>query len=160
MNWTLKNGNTSLEITLIRSAYAIYQGYLKDGAVVLTLPVSKLCNLSMKCSKFPLDCKTILKTLYKKGSKSDPKNYCLVSLLPLVSKVIEKVINNKTEISLSKNKIWYRYQSGFRKLFVTNSCLTLLANSVNTKRRANITSCRIIIDPLEQGAHWFASVFY
>ena len=59
----------------------------------------------MKCSKFPLDCKTSLKPLYKKSSKSDPKNYRLVSLLPLVSKVIEKVIHNKTEIFLSKNKI-------------------------------------------------------
>ena len=49
----------------------------------------------MKRSKFPLGCKTTkLKPLYKKGSKTDPKNYCPVSLLPLVSKIIEKVIHN------------------------------------------------------------------
>ena len=40
--------------------------FLKDGAVVLALPISRLCNLSMKRSKFPLDCK-IAKPLYKKG---------------------------------------------------------------------------------------------
>ena len=73
--------------------------FLKDGAVVLALPISKLCNLSMKRSKFPLDCKIAkLKPLYKKDSKTDPKNYRPVSLLPLVSKVIEKVIHNQTEI--------------------------------------------------------------
>ena len=48
----------------------------------------------MQRSKFHLDCKIAkIKLLYKKGSKTDPKNYCPVSLLPLVSKVIEKVIH-------------------------------------------------------------------
>ena len=48
--------------------------FLKDGAAALALPISKLCNLSMKRSKFPLDCKIAkLKPLYKKGSKTDPK---------------------------------------------------------------------------------------
>ena len=59
----------------------------------------------MTRSKFPLDCKIAkLKTLYKKGSKTDPKNYRPVSLLPLVSKVIEKFIRNQTENFL-RNKI-------------------------------------------------------
>ena len=49
--------------------------FLKDGAAVLALPISKLGNLSMKRSKFPLDCKIAkLKPLYKKGSKTNPKN--------------------------------------------------------------------------------------
>ena len=53
----------------------------------------------MKHSKFPLDCKIAkLKPLYKKGSKTDPKKYRPVLLLPLVSKVIGKVIHNQTEI--------------------------------------------------------------
>ena len=86
--------------------------FLKDGAVVLTLPISKLCNLSMKCSKFSLDCKIAkLKPLYKKGSKTDPKIYRPVLLLPLVSKVIDKVIHNQTENFLSKNKILYKKAS-------------------------------------------------
>ena len=44
--------------------------FLKDGAVFLASPMSKLCHLSMKRSKFPLDCKIVkLKLLCKKGSK-------------------------------------------------------------------------------------------
>ena len=88
--------------------------FLKDVAVVLALRISKLCNLSMKRLKFPLDCKIAkLKPLNKKGSKTDPKNYRPILLLSLVSKVIEKVIHNQTEIFLSKNKILYKHQSGF-----------------------------------------------
>ena len=61
--------------------------FLKDGAVVLALPISKLCKLSMKRSEFPLDCKIAkFKPLYKKGSKTDPKIFCPGSLLALVLK--------------------------------------------------------------------------
>ena len=105
---------------------------LKDSAVDLALPISKLCNLSLKHSKFSLDCKIAkLKPLYKKDSKTDPKDYRPVSFLSLVSKVIEKIIHNQTKIFLNKKKILYKYQSGFRKSFSTNSCLTLLTDKIN-----------------------------
>ena len=114
------------------SLYNLSRRFLKDRAVVLALPLSKLCNLSIKRSKFPLDCKIAkFKPLYKKGSKIDQKNYRPVLLLPLFPLVIEKVIHNQTEILLNKNKILYKYQSGFRKSFSTNSCLTLLTDKIN-----------------------------
>ena len=101
----------------------------------------------MKRSKFPLDCKIAkLKPLYKKGSKTDPKNYRPVSLLPLVSEVIEKVIHNHTEIFLNKYKILYKCQSGFRKSFSTNSCLTLLTDKINKGFESGKYTGLILID--------------
>ena len=121
--------------------------FLKDGAVVLVLSISKLCNLLMKRSKFPLDSKIAkLKPLYKRGSKTDPKNYRPVSLLPLVSEVIEKVIHNQTEIFLNKDKILYRYQSGFRKSLSTISCLTLLFDKINKGFESGKYTGLILID--------------
>ena len=67
-----------------------------------------------------------LKPMFKKGSKTAPKNYRPISLLPLVSKIIEKVIRDQTQSFLDKNDIIYRYQSGFRKFFSTDSCLSYL----------------------------------
>ena len=47
---------------------------IKDGATVLAKPISQICNLSIKNSIFPSDCKIAkLKPLFKKGSKTDPK---------------------------------------------------------------------------------------
>ena len=45
--------------------------FLKDGADILAIPVTQICNLSnnYKLAK--------LKPLYKKGSKTDPKNFRL-----------------------------------------------------------------------------------
>ena len=43
--------------------------FLKDGATVLSLPVTQLINLSIKSSVFPEQCKIAkLKPHYKKGS--------------------------------------------------------------------------------------------
>ena len=50
--------------------------------------------------------------------------------MPLVSKVIEKVIHSQTKIFLNKNKILYKYQLGFQKSFSINSCLTLLTDKM------------------------------
>ena len=62
--------------------------FLKDGATVSAKPISQICNLSIKYSLFPSDCKIAkLKQLLKKGSKTAPKNYRPISLLPLVSKM-------------------------------------------------------------------------
>ena len=73
--------------------------FLKDGATVLAKLISQICNLSIKYSIFPSDCKIAkLKPLFKKGLKTDPKNYRPISLLPLVSKIIEQVIMIKHNV--------------------------------------------------------------
>ena len=69
--------------------------FLKDGATDLAKPISQICNWSIKYSIFLCDCKIVkLKPLFKKGSKTVPTSYCHMSLLPLVSEIIEKVIHN------------------------------------------------------------------
>ena len=63
--------------------------FLRDGAEVLALPLGNITNLSIQISIFPEECKIAkLKPMFKKGARTDPKNYRLVSLLPLVSKII------------------------------------------------------------------------
>ena len=77
--------------------------FLKDGATVLAKPISQICNFSIKYSIFPSDCEiTKLKSLFKKGSKTDPQNYRPISLVPLISKIIEKVIHAQTQCFLDK----------------------------------------------------------
>ena len=103
--------------------------FLKDGAEVLALPLCNLVNLSIKQSLFPDQCKIAkLKPLFKKGSKSDPTNYRPISLLPAVSKIIEKTIQIQTQENLDKNDLLYKYQSGFRANFSTDSCLAQLTD--------------------------------
>ena len=65
--------------------------FLRGGAEVLTF---RLRNLSIKLLTFPEECKIVkLKPIFKKGARTDPKNNRSISLLPLVSKIIEKSIH-------------------------------------------------------------------
>ena len=105
--------------------------FLKDGIPILASPLAQLCNLSISLSVFPDKCKIAkLKPLFKKGSTTEPKNYRPISLLPLISKLIEKVIHDQTQNFLFENNILYKYQSGFRKNHSTDSCLSYLNDKI------------------------------
>ena len=85
--------------------------FLKDGADILARPILQLCNHCIKLNSFPRSCKIVkIKPLFKKGSKTDPQNYRPISLLPISSKTIERVIHDKTKELWSKSKILYRSQ--------------------------------------------------
>ena len=77
------------------SLYNLSGKFLKDEATVLPKPISQICNISIRYSIFPSDCKIAkLKPLFKKGSKTAPKNYHRIPLLLLDSKIIRKVIRD------------------------------------------------------------------
>ena len=74
--------------------------FLKDGAKLLGKPISDLCNLSINSAILAK-----LWPFYKKGSLTKPCNYRPVSFLPLISKVIEKVIHDQTSTFLNSKQI-------------------------------------------------------
>ena len=69
--------------------------FLKDGAKVSAIPITEVCNLAK------------LKPIYKKDFLTDASYYKPISLLPLISKVIEKVITIKLT-PLSTLEIYYK----------------------------------------------------
>ena len=121
--------------------------FLKDGADVLTMPITQICDLSIKFSHFPKDCKVAkLKHLYKKGTKTDPKNFGPISLLPIVSKIMEKVMHNQTMNYLTENNILYIYQSGFHKNHSTDTFLAYLMDKILTGFDSGLLTRMIFID--------------
>ena len=105
--------------------------FLKDGASILATPMTELCNLSISFARFPNDCKQAKwKPLFKKGNKDEPKNYPPISLLPQISKVIEKIVYGQILEYLDENKILYHYQSGFRPYYSTDTCLSHLSDKI------------------------------
>ena len=85
--------------------------FLKDDADILARPILQLCNHCIKLNSFPRSCKIVkVKPLFKKGSKTDPQNYRPISLLPILSKIIERIIYDQTQELLNKSKILYRFQ--------------------------------------------------
>ena len=121
--------------------------FIKDVAIVLVKPITQICNLSINKSSFPNSYKVEkLKPIYKKGSKTDMKNYRPISLLPLISKILEKVIHDQTQTYLSENDILYNYQSGFRKSYSTDHCLAYLADLISRGFDQGLYRGMILID--------------
>ena len=109
--------------------------------------MTELSNLSISLATFPDDCKQAkMKPLFKKGSKDDPKNYRPISLLPQISKVIEKLVHEQVQEYLNKNKIFYRYQSGFRPFHSTDTCLSYLSDKIIQGLENRMSTGMILID--------------
>ena len=78
----------------------------------------------------------------------------LVSKLPpspnvfteTLSKIIERIIHDQTQEFLSKNKILYRFQSGFRKNYSTNTCLGHLTDKITIGFEKGLFTGMILID--------------
>ena len=57
-------------------------------------------------------------------------NYRPMSLLPLISKVLGRVIHDQTNTFLNGNNLVYNYQSGFRTNHSTNLYLSFLTDKI------------------------------
>ena len=121
--------------------------FLKDGASFSAAPITQLCNLSISSGRFPDACKLEkLKPLFRKGSKTDSKNYRPISFLPLMSKELERIVHEQTWEFLDKHNILYKFQSWFRKNHSTDFCLSNLTGKTSTGFDSHLLTGMILID--------------
>ena len=86
--------------------------------------ITHIVNLSIKNQKFPDSWKqSKVIPLHKKEEVTNPKNYRPVSLLPILSKVLERVIFEQMINYLENNKLLHHSHHGFR---ASHSTLTAL----------------------------------
>ena len=98
---------------------------LKECAHVLHKPLASLFTLSFKTGIVPSEwkCANVV-PIYKSGGKSDPNNYRPISLLSIVSKVMEGVINDCLRKHMFGLKLITEHQYGFRPKHSTLDLLT------------------------------------
>ena len=71
-----------------------------------------------------------LKLLFKQGSRMDPSNYKPILLLPLVSKILEKIVHDQAIDYLSQFYILSKYQRGFWTIHSTDLRLSYLNDNI------------------------------
>ena len=59
--------------------------------------------------------------LFKKSNKTEVGNYPPVSILMFTSKVFERVVYDQVEPYLDQKKLLYKFQSGFRSRYSTDT---------------------------------------
>ena len=102
----------------------IYPVVLKELSQVISNPLSQLFTRSLNEREVPDDWKLANVTpIFKKGTKSVPKNYRPVSLTSQVCKLMESLIRDAIITHLRKHNLIVESQHGFTK---GRSCLTNL----------------------------------
>ena len=88
---------------------------LKTMSKVFAVPLSLIYQESIRSGKIPSVWKDARVTpLFKKGQKSNPGNYCPVSLTSIVCKCMEKIVRAAVIEHLSRNNLISNEQFGFR----------------------------------------------
>ena len=97
---------------------------LKLAAEELTPSITHIVNLSITKNLFPSLWKSSkVIPLFKKEDSSLPKNYRPVSLLPIISKILERAVYNQLVKYLEENGILHQSHHGFRKGHSTTTAL-------------------------------------
>ena len=89
---------------------------LKTAFLYVADVLTSLINLCLKRGTFP-DCLKIAKItpVFKGGNKNDLGNYRPISVLPVISRVLEKGINTRVYDHLELHNLLNPIQFGFRK---------------------------------------------
>lgn len=108
--------------------------FVLDSASIIASPLSHIINLSIIQGSVPDDLKLArVVPLYKKNDKTEVGNYRPVSILSIVSKVLERVVYDQVYSYLSNHDLLYQHQSGFRQGFSTETCLINLTDYLRSE---------------------------
>ena len=131
----------TIEVQEIRDAFAkikISKGLGTDNIscyfLKLALPfienfIAGLFNTSIETSQFPDLWKVARVTpIFKDGDKTDKGNYRPISVLPIISRLFEKLVANQLYQHFNDHGLFSNNQSGFLRLFSTTTCLLKSTN--------------------------------
>ena len=134
-NKTVFNFKT-IEVREIREAFAnikttkgfgtdnISSYFLKLALPLIENSLAHLFNTSIQTSQFPDSWKVARVTpIFKGGDKTEKSNYRPISVLPVISRLFEKLVYDQLYQYMTDNDLLSPNQSGFRRLHSTLSCL-------------------------------------
>ena len=128
----------------------------EDGIPIRFLKIAKetsskiLChiiNRSIITNIVPLEWKfAIITPLFKEGDKNQANNYRPISILPAVSKILERTVHSQLYDHISKNKLLSSAQFGFRKNHSTTTCILALLDNIYKNMTNNRLTGVVFLD--------------
>ena len=118
--------------------------YISD---IIVIPLSYICQLSLTQGCFPNELKVAkIIPLYKNGEKFQSNNYRPIPLLPLFSKILERLKYNRLYAFLIKYELLYSLQFGFRKYHATYMALVCMLDKLHDALEKGDYAIGIFID--------------
>lgn len=93
--------------------------------------ITHICNLAISTGVFP-DCFKIalVHPIHKGGDRGSVKNYRPISILPTISKILEKILNNRLLKYINTHKLLSENQYGFRAGIATEDAVIAFSEKV------------------------------
>ena len=120
---------------------------LKHFRKTISIPLTKLVNLSFNQGKFP----SILKiaevlAIFKKGDKLDADNYRPISLLSNLSTIIKKLIHKRLYFYLEQIKVFYPVQFACRNQHSTTHALIEITEKIREASNKGLFACGVYLE--------------
>ena len=110
----------------------IHARVLRTIKSIIVKPLTHVLNLSFISGIFPSELKVAnVVPIFKSGDGQIFTNYQPVSVLPVFSKILERLMYNRLLSFLNKHKIIYDYQFGFREKYSTYLALIKLTEKIS-----------------------------
>ncbi len=120
---------------------------LKDSSTVMTPNLTRLYNRSLASSTFPSTWKSgTVTAIFKSGDQSNASNYRPITILPTISKVLEKAVHSQVYRYLIDNKILTPRQFGFRPKLSTEIALAHFTDTILTNMDKGLVTRAVFLD--------------
>ncbi|MBJ7883201.1 RNA-directed DNA polymerase, partial [Gelidibacter salicanalis] len=120
---------------------------IREGIQVLAEPLTYLVNASITSGIFPHAWKEAkIIPVPKKGDRSLKENYRPISMLPAVSKILEKVVHRQISSHVERVGILPSSQHGFRPNRSTTTAMLELARDLTHAKDIGLTTAMAAFD--------------
>ena len=120
---------------------------LKDCAYVISFPLTFIINQSLESSTVPSEWKVAkVVPLFKSGKPTELDNYRPISILPVLSKVQEKLIHAQLMSFLEANQLLSSKQFGFRSKKSTELAVVTFLDHIRHKMDEGYLTGAVFID--------------
>jgi hypothetical protein len=104
---------------------------IRDAAEQIATPLCYLVNMSLQKSLFPSAEKYgKIVPIFKSGRRDVFDDYRPISILPVFSKIIERLVHRQLYSFLENKNLLYSDQYGFRKGRCTSQAVTFLSDYI------------------------------
>jgi hypothetical protein len=141
-------------LNILRDIKTIAEGWdglssktIKSVYPLICHPLTHIVNLLISQGVVPSELKkAIIHPIFKKDDPRKLTNYRPISILPLFSKVIEKVMYKRIYHFLTQRNLLYDYQFGFRQKYNTNLALIQIVDKLMQTLSKNESAIGVFLD--------------
>ncbi len=117
-----------------KSSLSIPNTIIKISASIIAPIFTSIYNESINTSVVPNVLKiSRITPIYKDGIETDPNNFQPISILSPFAKVLKHLIYNQLECFLTKSKLLFEYQFGFRKGYSTEQAILEITDRLKSE---------------------------